>query len=108
MPNSISVAELFREEPLYWGLRGDPYLWREMAEQLPDAPWPASETELEQLLTRLFEQLAGISLDAPQPVYLPRHAHGGMSSGMVSSQFWRERAIPLLVERYGAAASASA
>lgn len=102
MPAPISVAELFREEPLYWGLRGDPYLWREMAEHLADAPWPASEAELTQLLARLFEQLAGVGLDHPTHVHLPRHAHGGMSSGMISSQFWRERAIPLLVERYRA------
>jgi hypothetical protein len=96
------VADLFREEPIQWGLRGDPHLWREMAEHLAGTPWPASETELTQQLTRLFEQLAGIGLDHPNHVHLPRHAHGGMSSGMVSSAFWRERAIPLLVERYRA------
>ncbi|TLP78497.1 hypothetical protein FEA48_04655 [Pseudomonas nitroreducens] len=100
MRRSTSVAELFREEPIQWGLRGDPYLWREMAELLVDTPWPAGDVELTQRLTALFEQLAGISLDDPKPVHLPRHAHGGMSSGMVSSEFWRERAIPLLVERY--------
>ncbi|MFV3412258.1 hypothetical protein ACQCLI_17605 [Pseudomonas nitroreducens] len=97
-----SVAELFREEPLYWGLRGDPYLWWEMAEQFVEIPLPASEAELVQLLTELFEQLAGVQLDHPTHVYLPRHAHGGMSSGMISNQFWRERALPLLVERYRA------
>ncbi|MCP1622354.1 hypothetical protein [Pseudomonas nitroreducens] len=100
MPRSLSVAELFREEPIQWGLRGDPYLWREMAEHLADAPWPASEAALTQRLTELFEQLAGIDLQHPTHVHLPRHAHGGMSSGMISSAFWRERAIPLLVERY--------
>jgi hypothetical protein len=102
MPRSLTIAGLFREEPIQWGLRGDPYLWREMAEHLADAPWPASEEGLTQRLTRLFEQLAGITLDARKPVHLLRHAHGGMSSGMVSSEFWRERAIPLLVERYRA------
>jgi hypothetical protein len=100
MPGPANLAELFREEPLYWGLRGDPYLWREMAGQLADTPWPASEAELAQLLAGLFEQLAGVGLDHPTHVHLPRHAHGGMSSGMISSQFWRERAIPLLLERY--------
>lgn len=100
MPRSLSVAELFREEPIQWGLRGDPYLWREMAEHLADAHWPASEAALAQLLARLFQELAGIGLDHPTHVHLPRHAHGGMSSGMISAQFWRERAIPLLLERY--------
>ncbi|QEY72832.1 hypothetical protein [Pseudomonas denitrificans (nom. rej.)] len=100
MSRLTSVADLFHEEPIQWGLRGDPYLWREMAEHLAATPWPASETELTQLLTRLFEQLAGIGLGHPSHVHLPRHAHGGMSSGMISSAFWRERAIPLLVERY--------
>jgi hypothetical protein len=102
-----SLPELFHEKPIQWGLRGDPYLWQEMAEHLVHTPWPASETALTRLLTQLFEQRAGISLDNPQPVHLPRHAHGGMSSGMVSSAFWRERAIPLLVERYRAACAAT-
>jgi len=102
MPHSPSLADLFHEEPIQWGLRGDPYLWREMAEHLADTPWPASEAELANLLRQLFEQLTGVSLEHPRPVHLPRHARGGMSSGMVTSEFWRERGIPLLLERYRA------
>lgn len=107
MSGPTCVAQLFREEPLYWGLRGDPYLWREMAEHLADTPWPASEAALAQLLARLFQELAGLGLDHPTHVHLPRHAHGGMSSGMISPQFWRERAIPLLLERYRATSAST-
>jgi len=34
------VADLFDPEPEQWGLRGDPYLWREMKETF-------AETQLE-------------------------------------------------------------
>lgn len=33
-------------------------------------------------------------------VHVPRYDAGGMSSGHVSPEFWREVAIPLLCERF--------
>ncbi|ABR83130.1 TPA: hypothetical protein L6B08_22955 [Pseudomonas aeruginosa] len=94
------VSELFEQEPPHWGGRGDPYFWREMAEQLADAPWPASTEALHRLLGETFERLSGHPLDYDTWIYLARHAHGGMSSGMVSPEFWRDTAIPELLERY--------
>jgi hypothetical protein len=32
-------------------------------------------------------------------VYLEQYAHGGMSSGMISLEAWRQRLMPMLVER---------
>ncbi|WP_187344132.1 hypothetical protein [Streptomyces sp. 3211.6] len=38
----------------------------------------------------------------PAPhVYRERYAHGGMSGGMVHLDTWRQRLLPLLVERAG-------
>lgn len=28
------VSEIFGEEPMQWGLRGDPLLWRELKERI--------------------------------------------------------------------------
>ena len=30
VPNHMKVSEIFEDEPIQWGLRGDPYLWQEM------------------------------------------------------------------------------
>lgn len=32
-------------------------------------------------------------------LFLSQYAHGGMSSGQISGEFWVERALPLLLER---------
>ncbi|MGG2756551.1 hypothetical protein [Pseudomonas aeruginosa] len=94
------ISELFEQEPSRWSGRGDPYLWQEMAGQLADASWPASAAALEHLLGETFERLSGHPLEYDALIYLARHAHGGMSSGMVSPEFWRETAIPELLDRY--------
>jgi hypothetical protein len=31
---------------------------------------------------------------------IERYAHGGMSSGMISVEFWRKEILPLLKTRY--------
>lgn len=82
------------------GLRGDPHLWRELSATLASTPLPATEAELVALLEATYLQLVGAPLDATEPTFVARHSHGGMSSGYVSPQFWRERAVPLLLARY--------
>ena len=52
-------------------------------------------------LEAAFEMLTGIPISSEQEfIFIERLAHGGMSSGGVSLRFWRETAIPLLIERY--------
>lgn len=94
---------LFVEEPLTWGLRGDPYLWRAMAVQLANAPWPDSLEQLDAMLTQAFEQLTGRGLDAQGHFFVEAFAHGGMSSGGISPQFWRDQGLPLLRKRWAGA-----
>jgi hypothetical protein len=40
-----TIADLFRHEPLTWGLSGDPYLWKDMRDYFEDreAPWSLDE-----------------------------------------------------------------
>ena len=33
---AVFVSEIFKEKPRYWGLRGDPYLWKAMEEHFCD------------------------------------------------------------------------
>lgn len=96
----MRLTTLFEEEPDQWGLRGDPYLWREMATSLSDSEWPETEAGLIELLERTFIVLTGSELARQGSVFVERYAHGGMSSGQVSMEFWREKALPLLRSRY--------
>ena len=98
---AIKMADLFDPEPRTWGLRGDPYLWQALREHLSGTDIPASVGEAVALLHAAFGELVGLDLvgDPVPSVYLERYAHGGMSSGMISLDTWRQRFMPMLAER---------
>lgn len=101
MAPSSTIASLFTKRPWQWGLRGDPYLWQELETQLGEQPLPDTVEEFAHLLATAFEALVGLPLNSTEHHhYLERHSHGGMSSGLISFEFWRETAVPLLIERY--------
>jgi hypothetical protein len=94
-----AAAAVFREEPLRWGLRGDPWLWRELASRFEDVACPATADALTVLVEESFAELTGFPISHPDPIYVERYSHGGMSSGYVSPVWWRESALPLLLAR---------
>ena len=98
---AIPVSTLFDPEPQTWGLRGDPCLWQALRTHLAGQHIPASADELTSLLHTAFRELAGTDLatDAATAVYREQYARGGMSSGMISLDTWRQRLMPLLTER---------
>jgi hypothetical protein len=95
------MSELFDPEPERWGLRGDPHVWRALRDHLATTDIPSSVGETDSLLRVTFDELVGVDLatDAESSVYREQFAHGGMSSGMVCLDAWRERLLPLLAER---------
>ena len=97
----MKLSALFDPEPSRWGLRGDPYLWRALREYLSDQDVPASASEAVALLHAAFSELAGVDLATEQAssLYLEQYAHGGMSSGMISLDTWRQQLMPMLTER---------
>jgi hypothetical protein len=97
----MKMADLFDPEPRTWGLRGDPYLWQALREHLAGTDIPASTGEVVNLLQAAFGELTGLDLgcDPAPSVYLEQYARGGMSSGMISLDTWRERFMPMLAER---------
>lgn len=100
------LSALFRKKPTQWGLRGDPYLWKDMTKTLNSVPWPETERDFVDLLERTFAQLTGDVLSTNRDsIYVAQYAHGGMSNGQVSPEFWREKAFPLLRRRYASALS---
>lgn len=94
------VGELFLPPPARWGLRGDPYLWAELGNDLANQELPADIAELHGLLEAAFLKATGVSLAACANVRIERLEHGGMSSGYVSGKFWREEGFPLIAERF--------
>jgi hypothetical protein len=97
----MKVADLFDPEPKTWGLRGDPWVWRALRERLSGTDIPASAGEVVRVLHAAFRDLVGLDLASdPAPlVYRKQFAHGGMSSGSISLDTWRQKLMPLLAER---------
>ncbi len=95
------MAVLFDPEPGTWGMRGDPYVWWAVRDRLSSTAVPPSVDEVTALLRASFGEVVGLDLDEAESsaVYREQYAHGGMSSGMVHLDTWRERLMPLLVER---------
>jgi hypothetical protein len=94
---------LFREAPAQWGIRGDPYLWRELrAAVRAVTPAPTSRAELAHLLESQVSRLAGVDLrtSVERAVRIPRFPALGMSGGFVAPAFWRDVAVPLLLDRW--------
>jgi hypothetical protein len=78
-----------------------PHLWRALRARLAGQDVPASADELASLLHAAFRELTGTDLisDPASSMYREQYAHGGMSSGMISLDTWRQRFIPMLAER---------
>ncbi|MFD3943748.1 hypothetical protein [Streptomyces sp. NPDC058579] len=98
---AVTMASFFDPEPERWGLRGDPHVWRALRDELSGTDVPASLGEAVELLRVTFSELVGVDLagDPASSVYRKSFAHGGMSSGMVSLDTWRESLMPLLASR---------
>jgi hypothetical protein len=97
----MKMSALFDTEPRTWGLRGDPYLWHDLRAHLAGRDVPASAGELTDLLYEAFRELVGTDLasDPATSVHRDQYAHGGMSSGMICLDAWRQRLMPMLAER---------
>lgn len=99
----MGVADLFVDEPVRWGLRGDPYLWRELGVWFGGVPLPGTVEEMRGVIEGGYEALTGRRLGDGPPFLVERFQHGGMSGGLVSPRFWVETAVPLLLGRWEAA-----
>lgn len=94
--DAASLAAVCQPPPARWGLRGDPYLWQELAQALAAQPLPASPAAVDSYLTSIYEQLVGEAPHAGRYTFVARFAHGGMSSGHVDAGFWLTQGLPLL------------
>ncbi|MBK8442859.1 MAG: hypothetical protein IPL35_05335 [Sphingobacteriales bacterium] len=102
-PNMIldekSCSNIIFEEPYQYGLRGDIYLWKELKTVFENSKINNAD-EFEKLLYSTFESITMNKPTMGKNYGVRRYNFGGMSSGMICSDFWIERGFPLLIERY--------
>ena len=92
------LSLIFDRKPSHWGTRGDPYLWDKMQELCIGESLDISEYGIAKLVCDTFMRITGVPLTLDASVYCEEFAHGGMSSGYVSGEFWIPYGIPLLIE----------
>ncbi|MGK0390067.1 MAG: hypothetical protein ACI94Y_002818 [Maribacter sp.] len=87
------------KNPIQYGLRGDPFLWKELkvTYELSNVK---TEKEFEEFLYSTFEKVTGEKLIPDQTYDVSRYQFGGMSSGSVHGNFWIEKGFPLLIEQF--------
>jgi hypothetical protein len=102
-PESLTEQQILSMfgEPQQWGLRGDPYLWREIRKRFLDYGVSKSLEDFDSELALQFQEMVGVPFTTNQEnVFVDRYDKGGMSSGRISPEWWREIGIPLLRERF--------
>jgi hypothetical protein len=84
-----------------WGTRGDPHAWRAVRELVGATPTPAAPELTRAALVEGLRAVTGVDIDtATEPHVFVQHLdHGGMSGGVINPPWWRERGVPLVVER---------
>ena len=125
---SKTIDQLFNEENMKWGLRGAPYLWRDLKIQVTKVYYSAggfpSEKAFEDFIRyavpKILEEKQAIVIVAESKinesyrvqynaqrdqlsvdkVFVEEYNHGGMSSGSISLKYWKDVTTPLLIERY--------
>ncbi len=93
------LSIIFDKQPDSWGLRGDPFLWKEMKENFRGVPLPYPLERFTADYYDFFEKVTGEKLCAQKNYYVPRYDKGGMSAGKVCGNFWAGAAAELLLRR---------
>lgn len=94
------IQLMFEINPKQWGLRGNPYLWKALESNLMRNKEPKSIEEFERSLRLAFKEITGKELIPNTEIFIEDYNKGGMSSGVVSSDFWIEIGFPLLKDRF--------
>ena len=92
---------IFLDEPIQWGLRGDPYFWKELKNYFKNKLLPYSIEDFTTEFYSLFETIAKCKLGEEKMSNVPEYVkpNGGMSNGKLSHKFWLKKGLPLLKQR---------
>lgn len=95
-----NLSCLFESKPFQWGLRGNPHLWIELQDYFKQITIAKDEDELISQVHEGIKILTGESIHTDKPFFVKKYSKGGMSSGMISPDFWTKSAIPLSIGRF--------
>ncbi len=95
-----NLSVLFLERPQKYGYRGDYYFWEYLEQYFKKHPELSKKEDIIETIKQQFKQLSNVDLTADAMPCVQEFAHGGMSSGFLSGDFWLNKAIPLLLERF--------
>lgn len=99
-PGDGVLGDAFDIAPRPWRSREDPYLWRAVGDRLAATPTPTHADDVRTRVADGFRAVTGVDVDAPDDsVYLIDFDRGGFGGGVVDLRWWREQAIPLVVDR---------
>jgi hypothetical protein len=96
---ALTVGDLFLDTPYQYGLRGDVGLWQEFKDHFAKTPLPQNFREVPELITNAGMYLAGVSFYDKATFHVEKYDSGGMSGGVIYSDFWLNEAIPVMVAR---------
>lgn len=98
--NGKHVSAIFEDEyPGGWAARGNPYFWKYLKQVFDNYNLPIDEQKFVCIVKDEFLKVTGHDLRGDEAYYVEEFAHGGMSSGMVTTEFWLLSAIPVLLDR---------
>ncbi|MGR5067220.1 hypothetical protein [Vibrio alfacsensis] len=96
----LTYRGIMESPPEHWGQCGDLYLWDQLRDFLGNDSVPEESEELRNRIAWAFENYTGKSIDSCGDVALSKYVTKNSDCAIVvSPEFWRETAIPLLIER---------
>jgi len=94
------LKTIFITRPYQFGLRGDNFFWDELEIYFKDHQVPETEQQLIDQIHHAMIQLTGRSTIDLQIYYVEKYNYGGMSRGLICSEWWEQEGIPLFIGRY--------
>jgi len=96
----MNLERVFERKPLQWGLRGDPFLWEAIKNEICSGMQPRSNEEFSKMIREAFIKLVGKEPVEGKSYFKEEFSHGGMSSGHISCDFWLEKGFALLFNNF--------
>ena len=93
------VADIFREKPEKYGCRGDEFFWEYLEKRTEGIPFPFEYEKLECLIKLEYLLASGEEMTEKSLGFSRELSNGGMSSGIISGEYWLNQALPLLKTR---------